>query len=879
MVRRLLLVMILARVASGQIADLVFERVTLPNGLDVLLHSDRKVPIVHLNFRFRVGSKHEKPGQYGIAHLFEHLVFQGRDGVPISTVGEQIGASSVSGSTEEDFTEFSATVPASRLERILWMESNQFALFAQNLTQENLDRQREVVINEERQKVENEAYHRVNPLSHELGFPPGHPYHHHVGGEVADLRSITVDNVRAFYAEHYTPDQMSLAITGDFDAAQAKRWVTKYFGSMAPGDGVTGQPRSAPRLDAPKFVQRDERVRDERAYYVWVGPPMAERDDAALEFVERMLVDEVGPRHLYKALGDKLAQGVSIDRIELQDASLFDIYVTVTPGASVAAIGEKLAGELARLAREGPTAAELERTRNRLESDRLGELESISGMASAMQRVHQFYGSIERWREWSARYSSVTAEDVRAATGRWLNTPNYLTIDFRPLTAVRGDTPEPDRKTPPAFQPEKPYRPPEIQTAKLANGLEVLVLERHDLPKVAGRIQFRAGMLTSPADKPALMLLAAAAGKGTITRKEEDINRELADLGVSVGGDADQNAQDLHFEVLRKNLDPAFRILAESMLHVDYPDWSVEARKKIWLDEMEKPEAGLDNYWRELFAAAFGPNHPLGRGLGTVESIRSLTARDAHEFHDRYWKPNIASVIFAGDITMKDAVALVSGALGGWVGTAPPASKMPRPEPKHDRIVFVDRKGVTQTMVVQVLPGVPCDHPDYPALVLADRIYGGMSSSRIWSNIRQQHGIAYYARSGLSHYPELGLWTIVSPVQIDKTGVALGEFQKELAAFGRSKPITASELEQAKSGLIRSMPEQFETLGSAVGTIASNWYRGLPISEIRTFPEQLEAVTLEQVNAIARKYARVEDAFFLLVGDREKIEPQVREWR
>ena len=307
MLRRLALAVLLASAAHGQIAELAIEHVTLANGMELLFHIDHKAPIVHLNFRFRVGSKHEKPGQYGLAHLFEHLIYQGRDGIPISTAAEQMGATTQSGTTEADFTEFYETVPASRLERMLWMESNHFALFLQNLTQENLDRQREVVINEKREKVENEAYHRVNPLWYEHAFPPGHPYHHDVGGEFSDLRSITLDDVRAFYAEHYTPDQLTLAIVGDFEPAQAKEWVAKYFGSMAPGDGLVTPPRSAPPLAAPKYVRIDERVRSERVHFAWIGPPMAHRDDAALEFAALMLTDDYGPRHLHRVLGDDLS--------------------------------------------------------------------------------------------------------------------------------------------------------------------------------------------------------------------------------------------------------------------------------------------------------------------------------------------------------------------------------------------------------------------------------------------------------------------------------------------------------------------------------------------------------------------------------------------
>ena len=153
-----------------------------------------------------------------------------------------------------------------------------------------------------------------------------------------------------------------------------------------------------------------------------------------------------------------------------------------------------------------------------------------------------------------------------------------------------------------------------------------------------------------------------------------------------------------------------------------------------------------------------------------------------------------------------------------------------------------------------------------------------MSSNRIWENIRGQHSIAYYARSDLDVLPGAGMWLVLSPVQQGATALAMREFEKELAAFGRAKPITKAELDQARTGVMRSLPEQFETLGSAAGTVAWNWAQGLPVSNLQAFAERLAGVTLDEVNAVARKYARPDQAFFLLVGDREKITPQLRDF-
>ena len=877
--RRLVFAFALPVLACAQIPDLAVDRSTLPNGLDLLLHTDRRAPIVHVNIRIHAGSKHEKTGQYGLAHLVEHLFYEDSSGHPISTELERLGATNGCGDLNEDFTEFCETVPASRLERYLWMRSNEFALFDRNLTQKNLDNQREVVINERRQKLENVPMHRVNPILHEQLFPPGHPYHHDVIGLVEDLRAVTLDTVRAFYAEHYTSDQITIAVVGDFDPAQVKQWVAKYFGTLTPADVRTVPTISAPPLAASKFAQYAEHIQDERVYFAFVGPPSSSRDSAALDFAERIWTNDYSPHHLHKVVTDKYSKASSIDRIPLQDASIFAPHVDMGAGAPIPAIEQSLVAEFARLARDGPTPDEMRTIRNRLEAGLLDDLESISGIASTIQQVHEFYGGIDHWHDWAARYSSITADDVRAAVNRWLVLPAHLTVGVRPQTAVRSDTPEPDRTTPPPVQPDKPFHPPTVQSAKLPNGLQIFVLERHDISKVAVRLQFRVGALQSPPDKSGVMLLAAAGIRGAGNLEQEEFMRAFDDLAAGLGMDADLNSTDFHVEVLRKNLDPVLRLLGDALLHPKYPDWATDAYKKDWTAEIEHPDANLDNFERQFYAAAFGPNHPLGRGLGTLESLRGITTADVRAFHDRFWKPNIAVLVFAGDITLKDAVALASAAFSDWTGAAPSVPPMPPPAPEHGRVLYIDRPGVTQTKVLQVLPGVPRDHPDYAALALANRIYGGMSDSRIWKNIRQQHGIAYYASSYMPTFPGAGLWIVESPIQQDSTLTGMREFEKELAAFGRTSPITQAELDQAKSVIIRSLPEEFETIGSAAGSIAWNWAYGLPLNESEAFAARVGAVTLDQVNAIARKYARNEQAFFVLVGDRAKIEPQLRDFR
>jgi zinc protease len=876
MLRRCLLLLLAAGFAHAQIADFAIDHYTLPNGMEVILHADHKVPVVRVHFRFRVGAKHEQPGRTGLAHLFEHLLFQRHPGeVDFAVDAQRLGATDVNGETAHDYTEYYETVPAARLERFLWLESNRFAQLPENLSSERLENQRSVVINEVRQGIENAPYGRVDPLILANTFPPGHPYQHNVEGSFADLRAATLDDARAFYAEHYTPDQLTLALSGDFDPAQAKAWVKKYFASMTAGNGAVTPARSIAPLAAPRTVEMVDRVRDEKVHFTWPGPPMASRDAAALAFAETLLT--TGKRHLHPALGDTLSLGVSITRSEYQDASTFSIIVTPAAGAAPEAIDAKLLASLGQLAREGPTAEEMERARNSLEFDRIGSLEDIGSVSKAIQDVRLYWGSIDRWKDWMNRYAAVTADDVKAAVGRWLTTPNHLTLHVRPQTAERDATPPPDRTAAPPFQPEKPYRIPEAQSAKLPNGLEILLLERHDIPKVAIEARFKAASLQAPPGKPAVAsLVAAIAGKATTTRDSDTVSHEVERLAVALHGTSEYDTQSISFQVVRKNLDPAFRLLADIVRNPVFPDDAIATQKKDWLDALEKPDASIDNYERYAIQTAFGLGHPLGStGFGSAASLRSITAEEVRQFHARYWKPNVAVISFAGDVTLKEAVAMATESLGSWTGTAEVAVKLPPAQPMPGRLFVVDRKGATQTMVAQVVPGIGRGGPDEAALMLASIVLGQGSGSRLNRKIRQQDGIAYFAASTLLQYPGAGLWVSYSKVQADRTGVAIQELQTDLGEFGRTKPITADELAEAKDLIVRNVPQAFAGLYSAADMFAAGWAHG-HVDEMQRFSDALAAVTLNEINAIARKYALADKAFFVLIGDREKIEPQLR---
>jgi zinc protease len=848
---------------------LEFEHYQLPNGMQVILHPDHTLPLAHLNLRFAVGSKHEAPGRAGFAHLFEHLMSENADAADgYLAAAEALGATGINANTRADSTDYYETVPASRLERMLWLESNQWASLPQRFTQERFAREREIVINERRERIDNQPYAIANSLFHRFVFPPGHPYSHDVLGTPADLMSASLDDVRAFYRTYYTPDNASLVVSGDFDSAQAKLWIAKYFGSLAPGSGLISPASSSAPMTAPKMVEITAVVPYSKILFAWAAPGVTDPDNAAFEFAN-FILDE---RWHEKTFRDRIQFDPSASYYQLEDASVFIVTTATNGKIPLDRVRSVMTEEIERFAREGPSTEEVERARNNLESQQLSSLEELYDVSFTLNEIQQYYGGVEHFDEWAARYKSVTSYSVRQAIGRWLLTPNALTIKFTPITARHDNTPEPDRNTAPPFQPEKPFRLPEIKSARLPNGLQIFVVERHGLPKVSVELRFNLGSAHAPAGKPATALVTMVTlGCATPTRTDEEIKKEISNLAVSLTAHADAGSQYVSFDVLRKNFEPMFALLSDALLHPVYPKDVFERRKSDVIEDWERHEGHIDEYGYAVSEIAFGPAHPLGASGSNPEALRDISPADVEQFRNRFWHPDASALVFTGDITMEEAAAAATRYLGEWKGSAEPPGKLPPPAPMKGRTFLLERKGVTQTTVVMILPGITETNPDYPALMLANQVFGGGISSRLFRSIRLDRGIAYEASSGLDTLPEYGIWSANSPVQADKTREAMAAFAQELRGISGERPITQAELDTAKQHVIRSWPEQFESNSSTAGAVAESWVLDKSLNDLKTYEQRVAAVTLDQVNAAARKYAQPEKAAFLLVGDPDKI--------
>ena len=877
--------------AVDEVPKVAFEKYTLPNGLQVILHVDRKLPVVHVNEWFHVGSKNEKPGRTGFAHLFEHLMFEGSKDAPgkYFAFAEKLGANlregGVNGTTNPDRTNFFITVPAGGLERVLWLESDRLATLMDFLTQENLDHQRDVVKNERRQGLENSPYGRAFKLVFEAVYPQGHPYSWLTIGSQEDLSAATFDDVKDFFHTYYTPNNLSLVVAGDFDPAEAKRLVEKYFGPIPPGPALDRPGRSVPALSGEKIVEVADRVPLERVYLAVPTAPFFEKGDAELDLASLILTDGLSSR-LQKALvyDKQLCSNVQASQNSAEISSLFFVSATARPGVSLAEVERVLTAEIARFAQSGPTAAELDRAKTKYEFQFVSGLEGIGGFggkSDQLNRYNTFLGDPGKLEEDLARYRRATPEDVRAAVAKWVDTPNRVLVRFHPETSGRGTAAAIDRSKEPPASPDAAFRPPDVKTATLPNGLELFVVERPELPKVVAQLAVRAGVVGDPAGKDGTATFTARTmSLGTKTKKALEIEDALGNLGTSLGVNAGREFSTLELSVLKRNLPSALDILADVALNPVFPAEEVERERKRILDGLAqdaKNASAIAARVRPMLV--FGREHPYGRpAKGLPGTVAKISRDDLVAFHAAYFRPKGSALIFTGAITLAEATELAKKTFGGWAGGAPPSVAIPAPSPAAaGRVYVVDRQDAAQTVVSQFMPGPARRTPDFDALTLADAVWGGGFSGRLNLNLREDKGYSYGAFSSPALYREAGYWAGGAGVQTNKTKESVAEVVKELRFIGGEKPVTEQELADARANRIRGYAQKFETLENVAGAVGETWWYGLPMTELARLPQGLEKTSLAAVNAAARKYAVPAKASLLLVGDAAKIEPGVRE--
>ena len=868
-----------------------FEKYLLDNGLQVILHQDRKLPVVHINLWYHVGSKNEKPGRTGFAHLFEHMMFQGSKNADseyitfIEKAGANLREGGVNGTTSFDRTNYFETVPRESLEYVLWLESDRMGFLTDALTQEKLDNQRDVVKNERRQSYENVPYGRALQMVFESLFPKGHPYSWLVIGSQEDLDAASVEDVKQFFNTYYTPNNCSLVVAGDFEVEEAKRLVAKYLGPFSPGPALERPRHWVPRLDGEKRMVVNDRVPQERIYMVWPTPAYFQAGDAELDLASRILSQGKNSR-LYKTLvyERQIASDISAFNYSLEISGLFGVIATARPGENLDELTRVIIEEIARFSEEGPDEDELLKEKAKQEFDFISGLERLGGFGGKSDLLNQyntFLGSPDHFAVDYARYQNISSDAIRQAVGKYLNVSNRLIVTFVPESSQRPSAPEFDRSQAPALGEKKSFHPPAFRTHELSNGLSVIVSERHELPKVAVGLVVKSGGTADSTSLPGVAWMTAEMlDEGTGSRSALQIQSELDRIGAFLGTAGESEMSHISLDTLKKHLRTALELIADIAIHPSFPDSELERQRKLRLDailqERNNPPAIARREFRSLL---FGPLHPFGRDTaGNETSIRAITREDLLNYYQRFWKPNIAAIVFSGDITLDEAVTESEALFGNWTAAEVPGVKVaPVSPPERLRIYLVDRQDAPQSQVRFGSLGPKRNASDHHAIELLNTVIGGAFSSRLNLNLREDKGYTYGASSAFAYGRDLGFWVAATGVQTRFTAETLTELLKEFREITSSRPVTPDELETARGNLIRGFSQRFETLGRLVDQVVDLISFDLPLEEIQRYPETIEAVSIEEVNGAAKNYLNPERAIAVIVGDLSQIERSVRD--
>ena len=899
--------------------DLSFERFRLQNGLKVLLHVDHRVPLAHVEVWYKVGSKDEAPGRTGLAHLFEHMMFEGTKQIPKGGYFKHLaeaGASARNGSTDTDRTRYFETLPSSQLDLALWLESSRMGFLLDHPAfGATFAKQREVVENERLQSVEDVPLGAVAGVQLDGLFPVGHPYRHEVIGSMSDLNAASEADLTEFYNRYYSPGNAVLLVAGDIDPTTTKGLVEKYFGPIAAGTPLL--PLPTPTLPPRQVEQRlimEANVHLPYGQMAWNTVPVFTPGDAELDILAAILGEGTSSR-LYRLLVRdlKIAESVSVSHLSRMYCGTFEIDYTPMKGHTLTEVERIIDEALQDLRTLPPTPEEVERAKNQIKTDLLQGIESLSGRASRLLYYDIFAADPGYLSRDLDRYEKATPQDLESWAQKLLRESQRVVIRVNPNPAAPimgrlvpaplqdSNTPlsvddritrrtspvdtqlrkSPDaafRATPPQPAATKPFGLPDVRRFQLKNGLQVVLAESHDLPLVNLSLVVKTGDAANPKDKAGLAsLVANMLDEGTNQRSAADIAGQIEQLGAALTSYATWDTSVLSLDSLVANLDRALPVWADVLMNPAFSEDDLKRVVNIQLADLTSSKDFPATVADQVFSRAlWGDSHPFAwPETGTETSITTIQRDDLRKFYETFYAPNNAVLAVAGDITEEEVRAKIEPLLASWRRKRIPSIALPKVEaPAKTRIVFVDNPGAPESSIRIGLPGIARTSPDYYRALVTNHILGG-TFKRLSMNLRETKGWTYGVTSSFDARRTTGPWIVSGEFEAAHTADAVQEIRKEIDRM-RIGNITSQELADTKAELIGAFPARFATAEHLAREMATLAAYNLPPDEWNDFVREIAAVDDAQVRATARKYFRTNNLLVVVVADRTTNEMALR---
>ena len=871
------------------VPDIEYDTFTLNNGLTVVVHEDRKVPMVAVNVWYHVGSKNEKVGKTGFAHLFEHLMFNGTENYNAEYFEpfEKIGATDQNGTTNNDRTNYFQNVPTNALDLALWMESERMGHILNVIDQEKLDEQRGVVQNEKRQG-ENQPYGQVFNAIGKAVFPKGHPYSWSVIGSMEDLNAATLDDVKEWFETYYGPTNAVIALAGDIDLETAKIKVQEYFGDIQAGPPLT-KPKKwiAKRTEQTREVMEDN-VPQTRIYKVWNVPEDGTAEAQALDLASSTLAGSKNSP-LYQELVYKkgLATGVSAFYYGREIAGLFIISATVAPGQDVNEVENVIDATLQKYLKTGPNSKLLKNTKT----------STIAGLTNGLQRIGGFggksdilatyqtlYGDAGAFKKILAMYLDTSSNDVKKAANKWLSSGDYvLTIVPAAKTSVVKSLVDRSKGIP--YPTEKlSYSFPTIQSAILENGTKLVLAERNDLPLVQLEIVFNNGYAIESDNELGLVnFTMSMVDEGTDKYNSLEFAEMQESLGSGIGFGSSIDTTYASMSSLKVNLEKTLDLFKEGLLNPTFPQVELDKVKKRWLagidQELNSP-ASMAN--REIRTLVYGSGHPYAKSSssGIKSTVENFTREDLQGMYAKLTNPNDATFIVTGDISLADATELLNKKFSNWKSPDKAIVQVDLfnvNDQASPRVFLIDKPGAIQSYILaaQLLP--PTNSDDDILIDYMNYAIAGSFTSRLNMNLREDKSWSYGVRTSTGYSQGQRLMRMTAPVQTDKTAPAIIEILREYNEYINSSPINEEELSKIKNARTLRLPGQYETLGALLGGIEDIVKYNRDFDYLDTIADKRNSIKLEDVQSATTKYLDTNKWTWVIVGDLNEIENPVRD--
>lgn len=849
---------------------------TLPNGLKVVVRPDRRLPIVTAIVIYNVGAKDEKPGQYGYAHLFEHLMLGGsKHWDENSTLAlTNLGASEINATTTEDRTIFYETVPRAALERTLFLEADRMAFLAEALTPVKVARDVDVVLNEKRQRGGAPYGRDFITISQDL-YPADHPYHHGVIGEDADLRAITVPDAAAWFRAYYGPANASLILTGDIAPDEARALVEKYFGGLAPRPPLDRVLTEVSALAGTFRHELFEAVPTARIYATHHAPPAGSPDIPNLDIIAQIMANGAKSRlsqRLVTELGIANAAMVTFDERLL--SSQMGFVVDVKSPDQVRRAETEMEAVIARFVAEGPSEDELASAREaRLAYVRQMQ-ESTFGKAFLLMRGVSMTDDPDYTATYVRQLNAATRDSVRRTAERVYGRPGHRLI-VRPMTDAKATAGGYDLANgPPPVGPAQPIAFPAVERARLPNGLNVVLVPRPGTLTTSMLLRFDAGTASAsgPVDQIAATMLVNP--KGAYAARADA-------LGGRLGGGANLDFTDVSLTVDSARLPAAIALIGDVVARSDFGDAAFAQVRTSSLDVAGR-EARIAPSWRRVMRnALYGAAHPYGANrdaAADIPAIEAVTLPQVTAWAQGHLRPDRATLYIAGDTTMAALRPLLESTLGRWVVPGPAAVDAPvfaASPPETPTLIVIDQPGAAQSFldVARTIPPTPKDND--LAIEAADGIYGNMTGARIRTTLREKRGWTYGIGSGTDDARGPRMWQIAGSVDAAHTGDSIAELIREMRAMNGDDPPRQQELDRIVNGSINRVASKLESNADIVTAMADSEAYGRPYDAIVHDPATMRALSLAQVRSAAKDLLDPMKMHWVVVGDWNRIRSQL----